>query len=87
MCVEGMDCDVFMISSQSGALMCQSLDAYAVQYSLLLQGSVVLRMKHKRVVKHLDDGTPVEREVSQPTVCHNDIIGSAFWEQHPELLV
>ena len=51
-----------------------------------MQGSVVLRTKHKKLVKHLDDGTPVEREFSAPTVCHDDIIGTAFWKQHPELL-
>ena len=54
--------------------------------SVHMQGSVVLRTKQRKVVKHLEDGTPVEREFSAPTVFHDDIIGATFWEQHPELL-
>ena len=46
----------------------------------------MIRTKQRRVVKQLEDGSPVEREVSAPTVCHDDIISSTFWEQHPELL-
>ena len=46
----------------------------------------MIRTKQRRVVEQLEDGSPVEQEVSAPTVCHDDIISSTFWEQHPELL-
>ena len=52
----------------------------------LAQGSFVLRTKQRRVVKLSEDGTPVDREYSAPTVCHEDIISKSFWEQHLELL-
>ena len=51
-----------------------------------MQGSVVLRGEQRRVVKSLEDGSSVEEESGMPTVCHDDIIKNAFWEQHPELL-
>ena len=51
-----------------------------------VQGSFVLRTKERRVVKQSEDGTPVEREFSAMTVCHEDIISKTFWEQHLELL-
>ncbi len=51
-----------------------------------LQGSVVIRTSQQRIVKYLEDGTPVKREFSEPLVCHDDIIGRHFWETHPEIL-
>jgi hypothetical protein len=48
---------------------------------------VVIRAKHRKVVKYLEDGSPVERDVSTPIVSHVDIIGDQFWREHPDLLL
>ena len=53
---------------------------------VLLQGSVILRTKLKAIEKHLEDGAPMEGEVTTLMVCHDDIISRNFWDQHPELL-
>ena len=52
---------------------------------LHMQGSVVLRTK-RTVTGDLDNGSLKEKEVSMPSVCHDDIIGDNFWKEHPELL-
>ena len=38
------------------------------------------------MVKHGEDGQPVQRSVSAPTVCHADIISQSFWDAHPQIL-
>ena len=38
------------------------------------------------VSKERGDGSTVQRERRAPTVLHEDIIGDAFWRDHPELL-
>ncbi|KAI8469703.1 MAG: histidine tRNA 5'-guanylyltransferase [Monoraphidium minutum] len=50
------------------------------------KGSVVVRVRDRVVVKHRDDGTPVERERPGVAVLHDDIIGDAFWREHPDIL-
>jgi len=50
------------------------------------KGSVVVRARERVVVKHREDGAPVERERPVVTVLHTDIIGERFWEQHPDIL-
>ncbi|KAK9820495.1 hypothetical protein WJX72_010876 [[Myrmecia] bisecta] len=50
------------------------------------KGSIVVRQRQRVVVKHGEDGTPVEREVSVPTVLHVDIIGNQFWVDNPQIL-
>lgn len=52
----------------------------------LPQGSTVLKRPVRTVVKHRDDGTPVERDRVQEVVLHCDIIGDAFWQEHQQLL-
>lgn len=52
----------------------------------MLQGSVVIRSKEQKTKKHAGDGTPVQREVSEVVVIHDDIIGNSFWKGHPDLL-
>ncbi|GFR47391.1 hypothetical protein Agub_g9107 [Astrephomene gubernaculifera] len=50
------------------------------------KGSVVIRQKALLEVKRREDGSPVLRERSVPTVMHADIIRDDFWEAHPQLL-
>ncbi|KIZ00415.1 tRNA(His) guanylyltransferase [Monoraphidium neglectum] len=50
------------------------------------KGSVVVRRRERVVVKHRDDGTPVERERPGLAVLHCDIIGERFWQEHPDIL-
>jgi hypothetical protein len=47
---------------------------------------VVVRRRERVVVKHRDDGTPVERERPGLAVLHCDIIGERFWQEHPDIL-
>jgi hypothetical protein len=53
---------------------------------MLLQGSIIIRQSAKVVVKHKEDGTPVERVRPQLVVLHCDIIGQAFWDDNPQVL-
>ncbi|PNH04219.1 putative tRNA(His) guanylyltransferase [Tetrabaena socialis] len=50
------------------------------------KGSVVLRTRALVEVKRREDGQPVLRERSVPTVLHVDLIRDEFWAEHPELL-
>ncbi len=50
------------------------------------KGSIVIREKRKVVAKMDAEGRPVERERSEPTVLHTDLIRDAFWNDHPKLL-
>jgi len=63
---------------------------FGINYNTLPEqfkkGSVVIRQREKVVVKHKEDGTPVQRERVAPVVLHVDIIREAFWKEHPELL-
>lgn len=47
---------------------------------------MVVRRREKVLVKHRDDGTPVERERPTVAVLHVDIIGDSFWQEHPDIL-
>lgn len=47
---------------------------------------MVIWSRELKTVKHTEDGTPVQREVSEPLVCHDDIISEKFWSRHPEIL-
>jgi hypothetical protein len=47
----------------------------------------VLRERERVVVKHREDGTPVERERPVVRVLHTDLVGDAFWEARPEILL
>ncbi len=47
---------------------------------------MLVREKVRVVTKHLPDGTPVEKERVQVVIKHCDIIGQAFWEEHPQIL-
>jgi hypothetical protein len=51
-----------------------------------MQGSVLYRSRQVRTVKHSEDGQPVQRSVSAPSVCHADIISQSFWDAHPDIL-
>ncbi|GIL64565.1 hypothetical protein Vafri_18462 [Volvox africanus] len=50
------------------------------------KGSVIIRQRALVEVKRRDDGSPVMRERSVPTVLHVDIIRDEFWESNPQLL-
>jgi len=50
------------------------------------KGSVVLRLPETQVVRIGDGGEPITRTRRAPAVLHVDIIGDAFWREHPELL-
>lgn len=50
------------------------------------KGSLVIRETVPVVVKHKEDGTPVERMKPQERVLHVDIIGQAFWDQYLHVL-
>ena len=53
---------------------------------LCIQGSVVIRQRRRVVVKVDGDGNSVERERSEPTVLHCDIIREEpFWKENPVL--
>lgn len=62
---------------------------FGINYSNLPEqfkkGSIVLRAAQRVVVKHRQDGTPVERERMVPTVLHVDLIGDAFWQERAAL--
>lgn len=51
-----------------------------------MQGSVVIRERTRIVVKHREDGTPVERERLQLQVLYCDVIAQSFWDEHPHVL-
>jgi len=51
-----------------------------------VQGSVLIRRQKQVVVKTAPDGTQVLRARSECAVLHEDVIGDAFWAQHPDLL-
>lgn len=46
---------------------------------------MVVRLKTKKTVQRAD-GSTKEREVTEPTVLHCDVIRDSFWREHPELL-
>lgn len=50
------------------------------------KGSVILWGCEQVKVKLRADGYPVMRARREPLVVHEDIIGDAFWERHPEIL-
>ena len=50
------------------------------------QGSIIIKQKQQRIVKHTLEGQPVLREVSEPVVLHEDLIQPDFWQQHPTVL-
>ncbi len=50
------------------------------------KGSVLRRQRAEAHVKTRPDGTPVMRLRTEVLVEHEDIIGDAFWTEHPELL-
>ena len=50
------------------------------------KGSLVVRQTVPVVVKHREDGTPVERMKPQEIVFYQDIIGQAFWDQYTHVL-
>jgi tRNA(His) guanylyltransferase len=50
------------------------------------KGSLVIRETVLVVVKHREDGTPVERMKPQERVLHVDMIGQAFWDQYLHVL-
>eukprot|EP00877_Chromochloris_zofingiensis_P006558 jgi/Chrzof1/2155/Cz11g04100.t1 len=50
------------------------------------KGSVVIRERTRIVVKHREDGTPVERERLQLQVLYCDVIAQSFWDEHPHVL-
>jgi tRNA(His) guanylyltransferase len=63
---------------------------FGVSYAALppahRKGSVLRRRRAEAHVKTLPDGTPVMRMRTEVLVEHKDIIGDAFWTEHPELL-
>ncbi|GAX74996.1 hypothetical protein CEUSTIGMA_g2442.t1 [Chlamydomonas eustigma] len=66
---------------------------FGINYNTLPEqfkkGSVVVMQRRKVVVKMTESGVPVEREKTEPTVLHCDIIrteAGAFWAQNPDLL-
>lgn len=52
----------------------------------LFQGTVIIRRKQMKTVKYQADGTPVNRQVAETVMLHEDIIGSKFWEDNPDVL-
>jgi tRNA(His) 5'-end guanylyltransferase len=50
------------------------------------KGSLVIREVLSVVVKHREDGTPVERMKPQEKVLYCDIIGEAFWNEYVHVL-
>lgn len=50
------------------------------------KGSLVIRQTLPVVVKHREDGTPVERLKPQESVLYCDIIGQAFWDEYMHVL-
>ena len=50
------------------------------------QGSVLIRAKTEVPGRTREDGTVVMRAKMTPCVFHCDIIGTHFWEEHPEVL-
>ncbi|KAI8148261.1 Thg1 C terminal domain-containing protein [Fennellomyces sp. T-0311] len=50
------------------------------------KGSVIIRQKTNVTSISPNTGQPVERLKLVPTALHVDIIGQAFWDEHPELL-
>jgi tRNA(His) guanylyltransferase len=50
------------------------------------KGSVVVWVARDEVVKAHGDGGDVVRTRRRPEVQHVDIIGDAFWAEHPEVL-
>jgi tRNA(His) guanylyltransferase len=50
------------------------------------KGSLVIRQTLPVIVKHKEDGTPVERMKPQERVLYCDIIGQAFWDEFLHVL-
>ena len=50
------------------------------------KGSIVVRERRMVVAKLDAEGRPVERERSEPTVLHRDLIRDEFWSERPGLL-
>jgi tRNA(His) guanylyltransferase len=50
------------------------------------KGSLVIRETVPVVVKHKEDGTPIERMKPQERVLYCDIIGQAFWDEYLRVL-
>lgn len=46
----------------------------------------MVRSRRRVVVKTRDDGAAVERERPSIDVLHTDLIGEAFWLEHPDIL-
>lgn len=63
---------------------------FSINYAKLPEqfkkGSLVLRETLPVVVKHREDGTPVERMKPVERVLYSDIIGNAFWEKYQFVL-
>lgn len=51
-----------------------------------MQGSVIIWQEQNVQKKVREDGTPVFRTVSEPTILHVDIIRDEFWEVHGSIL-
>ncbi|CAL8469408.1 g8949 [Coccomyxa elongata] len=60
--------------------------SYTKLPAMYRKGSVVIWSQELKTVKHTEDGTPVQRKVCEPLVCHDDIIGEKFWLSHQEIL-
>lgn len=68
---------------------CHWYKEYAVcahAYVVMWQGSTVVRSKERQNAKQGEAGHAVPGEVNLARVCHEDIIGDAFWREHPEIL-
>ncbi|KAK9095925.1 hypothetical protein Sjap_021422 [Stephania japonica] len=54
--------------------------------AIFRKGSCVFRDQVEEIVKYNQDGDPVKRLRTKVGIVHCDIIGDAFWREHPKIL-